>query len=381
MAIGTAAIAGDVESGRAQLWYTRPVPRHLILRGRLVFWLFAQVCVVVAGVAGGVLASLLSDSLGREGAEVAIRAGVQFLPLALFVGALSFAVSAFAPTRARALGRTLGIAFLGYLANFVSLLWSAAEPLRWITPFGYYDPLGVVQGIRWRDAVVLTVAASVLVVVAHAGVLRAVRRHLREEGYLLLPGLVPRALVDQALRAINASRRSAATRSAKKRQPDIAATPARASTSMTCCTSCRGGSRPSACNPASPAIQVGASDRTFDVTGLVGNWLVRWRIQACNLDGCSAWIDGPGSSTPNPGSAPAAPSNLRVCGTSGDPYEVCLANRIALHWTDNATNEERYEFQWSIAQIGTPPWNNSWSTAVLPANALPAAWARRNGES
>ena len=31
------------------------------------------------------------------------------------------------------------------------------------------------------------------------------RRQLREEGYLLLPGLVPRELVDQALRAINAS--------------------------------------------------------------------------------------------------------------------------------------------------------------------------------
>jgi ABC-2 type transport system permease protein len=172
VAIGTAAIAGDVESGRAQLWYSRPVPRHLILRGRLVFWLLAQICVVAAGVAGGVLASLLSESLGTAGAEVAIRAGVQFLPLALFIGALSFAISAFAPTRGRALGRTLGITFLAYLANFVSLLWSAAEPLRWITPFGYYDPLGVVQGIRWGDAIVLSAAAAVLVLIAHAGLAR-----------------------------------------------------------------------------------------------------------------------------------------------------------------------------------------------------------------
>jgi hypothetical protein len=119
-----------------------------------------------------VLASLLSESLGTEGAAVAIRAGVQFLPLALFIGALSFAVSAFSPTRARALGRTLGIAFLAYLANFVSLLWSTAEPLRWITPFGYYDPLGVVQGIRWGDAIVLSIAAGALVLIAHAGLAR-----------------------------------------------------------------------------------------------------------------------------------------------------------------------------------------------------------------
>lgn len=172
VAIGTGAIAGDVESGRAQLWYTRPVPRHLILRGRLVFWLLAQVAVIAAGVLGGVLASLLSDSLGTEGAAVAIRAGVQFLPLALFIGALAFAVSSFASTRARALGGTLGLAFLAYLANFVSLLWSTAEPLRWITPFGYYDPLGVVNGIQWGDAMVLSAAAIVLLAVAHAGLAR-----------------------------------------------------------------------------------------------------------------------------------------------------------------------------------------------------------------
>jgi ABC-2 type transport system permease protein len=172
VAIGSAAIAGDVESGRAQLWYARPVPRHRILRGRILFWLLAQTIVVAAGVAGGVLASALSDTLGTEGAEVAFRAGVQFLPLAFAVGALAFAVSAFAPTRARALGWALGIVFLAYLANFLSLLWSAAEPLRWITPFGYYDPLGVVAGIRWWDVVVLGAAAVTLLVVAHIGLAR-----------------------------------------------------------------------------------------------------------------------------------------------------------------------------------------------------------------
>ena len=172
VALGSAAIAGDVESGRAQLWYTRPVPRHLILRGRIAFWLLAQTLVVLTGIGGGVLASLLTESLGVDGAGVAVRAGVQFFPLALFIGALAFAVSAFAMTRARALGGTLGIVFVGYLANFVSLLWSTAEPLRWATPFGYYDPLGVLQGINWPDAFVLCAAALVLLVIAHIGLAR-----------------------------------------------------------------------------------------------------------------------------------------------------------------------------------------------------------------
>ncbi|MFW6090687.1 MAG: ABC transporter permease subunit [Actinomycetota bacterium] len=172
VAVGSAAIAGDVESGRAQLWYARPVPRHLILRGRIVFWLLAQILVIAGGTAGGVVASLASDDLGGSGAEVALRASVQFLPLALLIGAIAFAVSAFTATRARAAGGTLAVVFLGYLANFLSLLWSAAEPLRWITPFGYYDPLAAVSGIQWADVAVLTAAAIALLAVAHAGLAR-----------------------------------------------------------------------------------------------------------------------------------------------------------------------------------------------------------------
>jgi ABC-2 type transport system permease protein len=170
--IGSAAIAGDVDSGRAQLLYVRPIPRHRILNGRLLFWLLAQAAVVAAGVAGGTLASSLSDALGSEGVTVSVRAGFQFLPLALVVGAIAFAVSAFARTRARALGVTLGIVFLAYLANFVSLVWSAAEPLRWITPFGYYDPLAVVDGIRWSDLALLSAATVVLLGLAHVGLAR-----------------------------------------------------------------------------------------------------------------------------------------------------------------------------------------------------------------
>ncbi len=172
VAAGSAAIAGDVESGRAQLWYTRPVPRHRILHGRVLFWLLAQALVIIAGVAGGVIASLTSDTLGRDGIRVALLAGVQFFPLALVVGAVAFAVSAFVATRARAIGGAVGVVFLAYLVNFLSLLWSPAETLRWITPFGYYDPLGVVEGVRWLDVVVLAAAAMVLLVVAHLGLAR-----------------------------------------------------------------------------------------------------------------------------------------------------------------------------------------------------------------
>ncbi len=138
----------------------------------MLFWLVAQALVIIVGVAGGVVASLTSETLGRDGIRVALLAGVQFLPLALVVGAIAFAVSAFVATRARAIGAAVGVVFLGYLVNFLSLLWSPAESLRWITPFGYYDPLGVVEGVRWFDFAVLTAAAIVLLGVAHLGLAR-----------------------------------------------------------------------------------------------------------------------------------------------------------------------------------------------------------------
>jgi subtilisin family serine protease len=121
------------------------------------------------------------------------------------------------------------------------------------------------------------------------------------------------------------------------------------------------------CDPTTPAIEL-HGDESFDVTGLTGNWLVRWRIQACSLDGCSAWVDGPAAANPSQGLPPAAPTNLHLCGSSGSPFEVCPANSIALGWDDNAGNEDSYEFEWSIAQPGVPPWNGSWNTVTLGPN-------------
>jgi hypothetical protein len=124
-----------------------------------------------------------------------------------------------------------------------------------------------------------------------------------------------------------------------------------------------------ACNPTTPAIQLGGSARSFVVDNLVGNWSVRWRLQACNAGECSDWVDGPRVDTPNPGSAPTAPTNLHLCGQGGVPFEVCFANRVTLIWNDNASNEDHYKFQWSIAQAGTPPLEGAWNTVVRSPNA------------
>ena len=168
ISIGTAAIAGDVESGRSSLLYARPLPRARVLWARVALWALAQACVVTAAVAGALLGVALSPDLAAaDTARVAVVA-LQFLPLAATVAGLAFAASAWSSSRGRALGAAVGVTALAYLANFVSLLWSPAAWLRWLTPFGYYEPLAALEGFRWGDAAALGGLAVVLFAAAGA---------------------------------------------------------------------------------------------------------------------------------------------------------------------------------------------------------------------
>jgi hypothetical protein len=62
-----------------------------------------------------------------------------------------------------------------------------------------------------------------------------------------------------------------------------------------------------------------------------------------------------------------APTNLHVCGNGSQP-EVCQGTGVLLSWTDNATTEEYYEFQWAKAPSGTLPPNTTYTTEWLPPN-------------
>lgn len=166
ISIGSSAVAGDVETGRAEMLYTRPIPRTAILDARLRLWAVAQTAVVAAAVTGSYVGTRLSTDLHDVGPATLARIAVQYMPLAALFGAVSFTASAFARTRGQALGAAVGVASLGYLVNFVALLW---QPLAWmqrLSPFGYYLPLGAVSRLDASDALVLLVVAALLLAVA-----------------------------------------------------------------------------------------------------------------------------------------------------------------------------------------------------------------------
>lgn len=172
LSIGTAAIAGDVETGRAEMVFTAPIRRTRVLDGRIALWALAQLAVVGAALAGALAGSLFSPDIGEVGLGAPVRMTLQFLPLVAFVGALAFTASAVSSTRGRALGLAVGATVLAYLVNFVALLWEPLDPIRWATPFRYYVPVDAARSFDVVHATILVAATAALLVAARRAVER-----------------------------------------------------------------------------------------------------------------------------------------------------------------------------------------------------------------
>jgi ABC-type transport system involved in multi-copper enzyme maturation permease subunit len=163
---GVAAVAADVETGRAELLYTTPVSRTAILFARVAGWAIAQVAVLGCAVVGALLGSRFSTELSDVSPLVPLRLVVQFGSLSFFFAAAAFAVSARARTRGGALAVSVGVAAASYAANLVALLVDPLRFLRHVTPFGYYDTSAAAQHVQWLQAATLCLAAVLLLILA-----------------------------------------------------------------------------------------------------------------------------------------------------------------------------------------------------------------------
>lgn len=92
LAIGTGAIAGEVDSGRADLLLSGPVDRTRFLAATLLVWAIAEAAILIIGLSGALLGGALSADLRHAG--LAGLAWAQLLPLTLFVASVSFVASA-----------------------------------------------------------------------------------------------------------------------------------------------------------------------------------------------------------------------------------------------------------------------------------------------
>lgn len=161
-----AAIAADVESGRAEMLYTAPVSRSSLLGARVSSWLAAQGLMLSCAVSGALVGSRLSPELSGVSPAVPVRVAVQFGSLLFFLGAAAFAASARARTRGAALGVGIGVAAGSYAANLLALLWSPAGFLRHLSPFGYYSASAAADHVNWPDAGLLVSLGALLLLLS-----------------------------------------------------------------------------------------------------------------------------------------------------------------------------------------------------------------------
>ncbi|HVT64184.1 MAG TPA: ABC transporter permease subunit [Mycobacteriales bacterium] len=168
VSVGVGAVAGDVESGRAELLYSLPVRRTLIYDARAIAGAMAVVAVVSAAVIGAEVGRLVSRDLSDVSPLVPLRVAVQLLPLLALFAAIAFTASAMCRTRSEAMGLAVAAPAAAYLANVVSLLWSRASFVGRIDPFHYFQATRAATAISGRDAAGLLIGSGIVYFVGRA---------------------------------------------------------------------------------------------------------------------------------------------------------------------------------------------------------------------
>jgi len=161
--VASASVAGDVETGRAELLYARPIARHRLVLGRVGVWFVLQVVELALALAGSMAGTRLSHDLRAAGVGHVFLVPVQTLSLTAFVVGAGFLASSCTRTRSAASSLTIAIVATAFLVNFIALVWQPASALRWATPFGYYEPLRTMDsGVNWVNWSVLTGTGAAL---------------------------------------------------------------------------------------------------------------------------------------------------------------------------------------------------------------------------
>ncbi len=169
--LGSGAVAGEESRGTLEVLLSEP-----ITRGRLVVQKAAAMVsatVLLAVVYWAVLA-IGAAGAGMDVSPLRLAAATfGLLLLGLAFGALALAVGCLTGSWGTSVGVVSAVAVGTHLLNAVGGMVDYLEPVRWLTPFYYYngaEPLR--NGLHAGHAAILVAAVAVLVVVAHFGLQR-----------------------------------------------------------------------------------------------------------------------------------------------------------------------------------------------------------------
>ena len=138
-----AAAAREAEDGTAELVLSRPLRPSRWLAAHALAMATGLVTVVIGGYAGGALAAATVDDLAPVDPGPLALALVNGLLCFLAVGGVTLLVASLVRTGGRAVGWATGFLLVSYAVDYLSQVWTIAEPLGPLSIFHYLDPPAV----------------------------------------------------------------------------------------------------------------------------------------------------------------------------------------------------------------------------------------------
>lgn len=174
---GGAASARDVETGVAELMLSRPLRRTTWLGAEIIAMVVQVTIVTALGFVGAAIAVVSVDSLGPVSLSALV---VTLLPLWLMfvgIGAVTVLASSFSRTGAKAIGWGTAFALVAYAIDYLSQIWTLAEPLGPLSVMHWYRPANIL-GDGSAPASTWLVLAGVAVVATVLALLVTSRREV-----------------------------------------------------------------------------------------------------------------------------------------------------------------------------------------------------------
>jgi hypothetical protein len=163
--------AHEAEARLVDLTLARPVARHVVITRALLLGLM-MVMLAAALMGGGMQLGLrlfADPAFSRPSAGTFVLMLVHLAAVAMCFGAFALAIAAGASRWVTAFGAAAFAAVALYLVDFLAIGWPVMRLISWISPFHYYNALGILAGdaAPARDLTILLSAAAVFVAFAY----------------------------------------------------------------------------------------------------------------------------------------------------------------------------------------------------------------------
>ncbi len=152
---GTSALAGEETNGTMDILLAQPVSRSRLVLEKTIGIVLASIAVPALIVLGWLGSIPFVEEMDVSWPRL-ITATFNLVPLTLVFASLSMWMGAALANRRLATGVVTGIAVLTYFFNYLAGIVDVIEPLRWASPFHYYNGTNVLSdGMDWPKAFVL----------------------------------------------------------------------------------------------------------------------------------------------------------------------------------------------------------------------------------